>query len=98
MKVVSDMTEEIGKCPHCGSQLLRLKPPEESNWESRIMQACFNDECSYYVRGWEYTKKTMNKPASYRYLVDPSTGAVSPLPVWSAEACKDFIIEDDAED
>ena len=31
--------------------------------------------------------------ASYRYRVDPSNGAPSPLPVWSANALKDRIIE-----
>ena len=80
-------------CPHCDSKLLRLKFPVESNYEDIIL-TCFNDECGYYIRGWEQTKKTMNKPASYRYCLNPRTGVNSPLPVWSAEACRDHILDD----
>lgn len=38
----------------------------------------------------KYSVKT-----SYRYRVDPTTGAASPLAVWSPEALKDRILEAD---
>ncbi len=57
--------------------------PDNSGWDSEFQLACFNDECPYYVRGWEHMEKNYAVKASYRYRVDPFTGETSPLAVWS---------------
>lgn len=67
--------------------------PEATGWTGEFQLACFNDDCPYFIRGWAHMKENFAVNASYRYRIDPSTGAPSPLPVWSADALKDRIIE-----
>jgi hypothetical protein len=82
-------------CPHCGQKMSRWECPPETGYEGLIKFVCFNNECTYYVRGWEHTKKTMNKPASYRHSLNPQTGKASPLPVWDENALREFILPDE---
>jgi len=70
--------------------------PDNSGWQEEFHLACFNDECSYYKRGWEWMYEKYAVRASYRYRLDPRTGTESPLPVWSSGAHRDRIVEDDA--
>jgi hypothetical protein len=39
-------------------------------------------------------KEQYNHHSSYRYAVNPTTGASLPLPVWSASATREMIMED----
>jgi hypothetical protein len=82
-------------CPHCGARLLKWIPPAASSWGECFQYACFNDECSYYQRGWDWMKQKFNVTASYRYRLDPATGDQGPLPVWSKDAIRNMIAEDD---
>ncbi len=83
-------------CPHCGVAMRRFSLPDASGWQGAYHWACFNDECSYFRRGWVWMFDTYGVKASYRYRIDPATGAASPLAVWSRDAIKDRILEDDA--
>lgn len=89
------MSENKERCPHCGEILLKWRPPANSTWDTEFQWVCFNDECPYYLRGWDHMFKTQNIKASYRYKKDPHTGSGGPLPCWSPEAHKDQIIPED---
>ena len=86
-------TSQHPVCPHCETALQAFELPDNTGWESVFHLACFNDECSYFVRGWEHMESNYAVKASYRYRFDPFTGQVSPLAVWSSSALKDRIIE-----
>lgn len=89
--------KEIPVCPHCGERMKRWKIPENSTWREYFHWVCFNDECPYYVRGWDWMMSQYNKKASYRHRLNPADGSGGPLPVWSPEAHKDFILPDEEE-
>jgi hypothetical protein len=82
-------------CPHCGEALKAFELPDNTGWEGDFQLACFNDDCPYFVRGWQHMDQNFSVKASYRYRVNPQTGEASPLAVWSADAVKDRILDAD---
>ena len=51
------MSEQENTCPHCGSSLKKWLVPEEATWDDEFFMVCFNNDCSYYKRGWEWMKE-----------------------------------------
>ena len=81
-------------CPHCGAEMKKWRTPANSTWVTEFQWVCFNDACTYFVKGWDHMLETQNVKASYRHRVNPETGASGPLPCWSYDAHKDQIIGD----
>ncbi len=79
-------------CPHCGQKMAKWEGPAAYSWGSEHLYVCYNDDCQYYVRGWDHTFKTLGIKASYRHRFDPNTGQVGPFPVNSPEAGKSCIV------
>jgi hypothetical protein len=79
-------------CPHCGSRLKKWRVPDGANWSEEFFFVCFNDQCPYYQRGWQWMKEQYNQQASYRFMIHPSTGAASMIPVWSDSATREMIV------
>ncbi len=87
------MAQEIkDKCPYCGVTMRRWANHDGSSWSGPFQYVCFNDDCSYFVRGWDWMLKTYNVTGSYRHRSDPQTGEHGPLPVWSASDFRNGII------
>jgi len=82
-------------CPHCNQALTPFSLPDAGGWDAPFHMACFNDDCPYFQRGWEWMESQYGVKASYRHRVDPATGQASPLPVWSRAALRDRILDAD---
>jgi hypothetical protein len=85
--------QERPSCPYCNEPMTKWSPPEDGSWNTPYMYVCFNDDCPYYVKGWEWMWTQYARKASYRHRHDPRTGENGPLPVWSANALRGRIIE-----
>ncbi len=92
---LDSMAEISRTCPHCGSHLKKWRVPAESSWSEEFFFVCFNDDCSYYRKGWEWMKEQYNQKASYRFTVNPTTGMSSMIPVWSDAATREMIVEEE---
>ncbi len=80
-------------CPHCKQPMSKWASPGESTWGEGTHYVCFNDDCPYYKRGWEWMKDKYNVNASYRHHYNPETNASDPIPVWDENALRNKIIE-----
>jgi len=86
--------QEKTTCPHCGEPMNKWQGPAVESWGSDCQFICFNDDCGYYQRGWDFTYKKIGIKASYRHRYDPATGQTGPFPVNSQEAGKDGIVQE----
>ncbi|HQB42243.1 MAG TPA: hypothetical protein PLV85_01515 [Polyangiaceae bacterium] len=76
----------------------KWRTPPMSNWESPFIWVCFSDDCGYFQRSEAWMQEKFNVRASYRHRLDPLTGETGPLPVWSRDALKDQIVEEEEDD
>lgn len=88
----------LTECPHCGTKLVRWENPPLGSWGEGFQLVCFNDECPYFVRGWDWMNERYAVKASYRFRCDPATGETGPLPVWSKSALRESILADEEEE
>lgn len=75
--------------------MTKWESPPDSTWGTAFQYVCFNDECPYYVGGWDWMRTQFHVDTSYRHRLNPLTGESGPLPVWSPEAHKNRIIKDE---
>jgi len=82
-------------CPHCQARMEKWTPPGDSTWGGHFQYVCFNDDCPYYQKGWQWMMERYQVRASYRHRYNPETGESGPLPVWSSRAMRADIIPDE---
>ena len=69
---MNDKTEKKDTiCPYCNKPMSKWIPHMESGWDMEIQYVCFNDECPYYIKGWEWMREQYSQKASYRFRYDP---------------------------
>ncbi|MGI6657517.1 MAG: zinc ribbon domain-containing protein [Desulfobulbus sp.] len=78
LSVVLKYLEEKRTCPHCGQALSLCHAPaihvgDGLGWGAEYLFICLNDECSLYVKGWEYISSQYHHTGSYRYMELPNS-------------------------
>ncbi len=91
---VMEKETSVPVCKHCGEPMKKWKTPMMGSWDTDWFWVCFNDDCDYFERGWDWMMSQFYVTSSYRYRIDPATGEEGPLPVWSTDALKNGIIEE----
>ena len=82
-------------CPHCDQHLNKWEVPDNpfcQTWDNDFMYICFNDECPYYVRGWDKMYRDTNQGMSYRFMYNPEKDTCLPMPVPTRHALKEGIV------
>ncbi len=87
------------RCPHCDVRLSKWKLPQTpfTEWPNEFFYVCFNDECPYFIRGWD-SMGAQGNPGSYRFMFNHLRGTTHPLPVPNRAALRDGIVDDEDED
>ena len=83
-------------CPYCGEKLHKWEVPDNpfcQTWDNDFMYICFNDNCPYFVRGWDKMYKDTLQGMSYRLMYNPEKDRCLPIPVPSHQALRDGITE-----
>lgn len=89
------MTSPVSFCPHCGSRLSTWRVPDGSSWVEEFFLACFHDSCPYYTNGWTWMEERYGQRASYRFALNPATGASLAIPVWSDSATREMLVTEE---
>lgn len=81
-------------CPHCDSPLKKWEVPQSIflQWPNEYFYICFNDECPYFLGGWE-AMAAQGRHCSYRLMYDDLTDSCQPAPVVNRETLRDGLIE-----
>ena len=96
LKELEKNIKETLCCPYCGEKMLKWAVPDNpfsQTWDNEYMYVCFNDACPYYVRGWNYMSKEMQKSVSYRLMYNPERDYCLPIPVPTPFALREGIME-----
>jgi len=83
-------------CPYCEEKLRKWAVPDNPfayTWDNEFMYICFNDECPYYVKGWDYMYRVGNRGTSYRLMYNPEKDSCGPMPVPSPRALREGIMD-----
>ncbi len=81
------------KCKYCGKEMTKVLMPPESDWGVDYFWVCMEDDCKYFVEGWDWMKTKFKVKASYRYKINPYNGEGAPIPVKDPSDMKDWIVK-----
>jgi SAM-dependent methyltransferase len=84
-------------CPHCRSEMDPIRTPLESSWGGELHHICFNDDCCYFKNSWKALETQGIDETGYRCRMDPR-GGCGPAPVWSEDALKDLVVEEEGDE
>ena len=76
---------------------IRFGTPLESSWGGELHHICFNDDCSYFTNSWNALENQGIEQTGYRCKMDPR-GGCGPAPVWSEDALKDLVVEEETDE
>jgi len=82
------------RCPYCDDDLKKwlLTQTPFTEWPSEYQYVCLNDECGYFVGGWE-TLAEQEVPGSYRFMFEPTIGGCYSIPVLGRNDLRDRIVD-----
>jgi SAM-dependent methyltransferase len=75
------------RCPYCDEKLEKWMVPDTpfNEWPNEFFYVCFNDNCSYFVNGWELVG-ALGNVGSYRLMYDPDHDVCRAAPVIGSSA------------
>lgn len=95
-------TKEKPKCPHCGQEMFTWAVPpyhfaDGLGWGTNFLYVCFNDECSFFLEGWERMMNFYGQKVSYRCMCHPESMEMGAIPVYSKDGLKGGLFDEEEE-
>ena len=71
---------ETLRCPYCQENMTRWEVPDTPfcEWDVEFVYVCFNNQCSYFLEGFEVMAAQGNTGFSYRLVYDPDRNSFKP--------------------
>ncbi len=100
LSTVLEYLEEDRSCPYCKTGLTLCHAPsvhvgDGLGWGSEYLAICLNDECSLFVKGWEYIENQYGHVGSYRHMEIPGSKETYNMMVAGAGAFTGSIVDID---
>lgn len=76
--------KEAPTCPHCNAVMEKLDA-RYLDWGLPYLWVCYNNDCTFFKRGWEHMMENYGQVVSYRFMIQPDTGTVGVIPAFSLE-------------
>jgi len=73
---------EAPTCPHCRIVMEKMDS-RNLDWGTPFLWVCFNDGCSFFMKGWQHMMDNYGQLASYRYMIEPDSGSCGVIPAFS---------------
>jgi len=82
------------RCPYCDDSLKKWLVTQTpfTEWPGEHQYVCLNDECGYFVGGWE-TLAEQEVPGSYRFMFEPTIGGCYSIPVLGRNDLRDRVVD-----
>lgn len=74
--------QEAPTCPHCKTVMEKMDS-RHLDWGTPFLWVCFNDDCSFFMKGWQHMMDNYGQLASYRYMIEPDSGTSGVIPAFS---------------
>lgn len=101
LSTVLKFLEEKHTCPHCDQELTLCNAPpvhvgDGLGWGSEYLFICLNNECSLFVKGWDYIDDQYGHVGSYRHMRIPNSNENYNMMVASRDAFTGSLVDVEA--
>lgn len=88
--------KDTRRCPHCSTPLRKWQVPANPfvEWDAEFMYICFDDQCPYFMRGWNAMYRDGGRGLSHRFMYDAIHDRCLSIPVLTINALKDGIVDE----
>lgn len=76
--------KEAPTCPHCKSAMEQMDS-RHLDWGLPFLWVCFNNNCTFFMKGWKHMMESYGQLVSYRFMIQPDSGSVGVIPAFSHE-------------
>jgi hypothetical protein len=71
-------------CPHCKTVMEQMDA-RYLDWGLPYLWVCFNNNCAFFMKGWKHMMDSYGQLVSYRFMIQPDSGAEGVIPAFSHE-------------
>ena len=76
--------KEAPTCRYCNATMEKMDA-RHLEWGTTFLWVCYNNECTFFKKGWDHMMKTVGQLVSYRFMITPDNGSQGVIPAFSSE-------------